>query len=139
MPKSKVALTAGGAGESPSGNRRRSRKSAPGSASGSRGKPAKPTITQRLIESISDPAKALELYYWSQERDLCDIMRAVIAMPPHTRGALAWFLALARTPEQISAAVDVTGNLNLSSADVRDALKIVLETNPELAGLGSQH
>ena len=63
-------------------------------------------------------ASRCELYYWSKEPGLLDVIRGIAAMPEQTRGALETFIALASEPKSVTASLDARGVLQLSSADV---------------------
>ncbi len=60
----------------------------------------------------------LELYYWSKEPGLLDIIRGIAAMPEQARAALESFVAMASEPKSVSATLDARGVLQLSSSDV---------------------
>jgi hypothetical protein len=87
------------------------------------GSPDARKLVRQLVETIDDPARAIELYYWSREDDLCQIMRGVIAMRPQTRAALRGFLAMSRKPEEIQATFDELGRMIFSSDEVTDMLQ----------------
>ena len=48
------------------------------------------------MAGCGNPAEALELYYWSREPGLIEIIRGIATMPESTRAAIEAFIALAR-------------------------------------------
>ena len=67
-----------------------------------------------LIVQAGDPAKILELHYWSQEPGALECIRAIVAMPIEARAALQAFLT-AQISQNISASLDPSGSLRLRS------------------------
>ena len=61
----------------------------------------------------SEPARAVEMAYWSEEPGLLEIIRAVACLRPETRMALLAFLSKASDARRISAATS-PGTLVLS-------------------------
>jgi len=94
-------------------------------------------LVERVVRELDSPARVIELYYWSRERHLLDIMRSIVAMSAPTREALDAFLAMAADPETIVASLDGSGRLSLSSPQVADALDLMREDRvamvPEIA------
>lgn len=86
--------------------------------------PTVDAVLQKILQQLGSPARVIEMYYWSRERDLLEITRAVAAMPQETREMLAAFLALSRDHETISAEFDPSGRLSLTSADVARSLDV---------------
>src|SRR5262249_31359993 len=78
-----------------------------------------------LITEHADPARVLELYYWSQEPALLEIIRGVMALPRVPRETLKTFLALARNPHLIQVSVDEFGRLMLCSQTATQPLPMV--------------
>ncbi len=76
---------------------------------------------ERLIRAIvggcATPAEALELYYWSREPGLIEIIRGIAAMPEETRASLEAFLALARGGKEVTGNLNRLGVLTLTSAE----------------------
>jgi hypothetical protein len=89
--------------------------------------PALDTLVERLLRQLDSPARVIELYYWSRERNLLDIMRSVVAMPARTREALETFLAMVADPETIVATMDSAGRLSLTSPRIGQALDLLSE------------
>jgi hypothetical protein len=66
-----------------------------------------------VARESSEPARAIEMTYWSEEPGLLEIIRAVACLRPETRTALLAFLAKAPDARRISAASN-QGDLVLS-------------------------
>lgn len=79
---------------------------------------------RNLFANCRDPVRLIELYYWSREPGLIDIIRGIVAMPDETRAAVEAFFAMAQEPEAIAAKFDPRGRLSLASPDVDRALAI---------------
>ena len=77
-------------------------------------------VARRIMKNVQSPARIVELYYWSQERHLRDLMRAFVMLPPRTQEVLLAFLQLNTDPEQVEAAIDAEGRVILSSATVKE-------------------
>lgn len=77
-------------------------------------------VLRRLVTTIQSPARIVELYYWSQERHLRDLMRAFVMLPPRTQDVLLAFLQLNTDPEQIHAAIDTEGRIILSPPQAKE-------------------
>ena len=67
-----------------------------------------------LIMQAGDPAKVLELHYWSQEPGALECIRAIVSMPVEARAALHAFLT-APVSQNIFASLDPSGSLRLRS------------------------
>ena len=78
-------------------------------------------VVERLIQTLAHgcdtPAKVLELYYWSREPGLLEVIRAIAAMREDARAAIEAFMALAGDVRSVSAALDARGVLTLASDD----------------------
>ena len=75
-------------------------------------------LMQVLLDGCDNPADLLELYYWSREPGLLEVIRGLVAMPEDSRAALEAFLTLARNPKTISASLDERGTLTFASPEV---------------------
>jgi hypothetical protein len=78
-----------------------------------------------MLAECEDPSRLLELYYFSREPDVLDIMRAVAAMPEEARASLEAFLAMSHEPTSITAKWDAAGRLTLASPQVGQAAAII--------------
>ena len=72
-------------------------------------------VVRRLMTTIRSPARIVELYYWSQERHLRDLMRSFVMLPPRTQEVLLAFLQLTTDPGLVNASIDAEGRMILSS------------------------
>lgn len=83
--------------------------------------PAKDRAAERLIRTLAvgcdSPAKVLELYYWSKEPGLIEVIRGIAAMREDVRAAIEAFIALAGDVKSASADLDGRGVLTLASAE----------------------
>jgi len=95
--------------------------------------PSLEELLERVIRQLDSPARVIELCYWSRERNLLDIMRAVVAMTETAREALEAFLSMAGEPENIAATLDPTGRLTLASPKVAQALDLLREDRNAMA------
>ena len=59
-------------------------------------------LLRRIVEECPHPARLIELYYWSAEHELADVMRQFIALSPEVRATLHAFLA---APERAPVAI----------------------------------
>ena len=81
-------------------------------------------VVRSVLHHIHSPARVIELYYWSQEEKLCDVIRAIVVMPPETREVLEAFLSMTRA-DTVTASLDTEGRLTLSSPDVSETLNLL--------------
>jgi hypothetical protein len=73
-------------------------------------------LLKSLVEDCPHPARLIELYYWSAEHELADVMRQYIALPPEVRAALHAFLMLVKDePGSVSAQIAANGELTFSA------------------------
>lgn len=70
-----------------------------------------------LVAGCGSPAEVLELYYWSREPGLLEIIRGIATMSEDTRAQIEAFIALASNSKSVRAEVDGRGVLTLSSAE----------------------
>src|SRR5262245_37710419 len=86
-----------------------------------------------LLAECGNPAKALELHYWSKEPGLLEIMRGIVMMPEAARATIEAFVILARDTRSVTARLDQRGLLTLASAQVTQtvALAQYAATNEE--------
>lgn len=93
-----------------------------------RTKPRKESKSERLIRMLmtggGKASSVLELYYWSREPGMIEIMRGIVAMPEETRGALEAFLALSRDPKTIRANISQAGVLMLAAPEAAQAVAL---------------
>lgn len=73
-------------------------------------------VLKSLVEQCQDPGRLMELYYWSAEHDLLDVMRQFIALSPGVRAKLHGFLMLVKdAPGSVTAEIGETGELTFSA------------------------
>jgi len=86
--------------------------------------PLLPDIVSRIVARC-DPARVMELYYWSEEPGLLEIIRAIAAMPEATREALESFISISGDPDSVVASWGATGRLSLESRGVGETLSVI--------------
>jgi hypothetical protein len=74
-------------------------------------------LVRALVAGCGSPAQVLELYYWSKEPGLIDVIRSIVAMPEETRATLEAFVAISRDAKSVVATLDRRGVLSLTSAN----------------------
>jgi len=82
-------------------------------------------IIRSMLAECGDSARLLELFYFSREPDVLEIMRAIAALPEEARAALDAFLAVSHDPVAITAKWDGAGRLTLSSPQVGQTMAII--------------
>jgi hypothetical protein len=87
--------------------------------------PAAERLIRALVAGCGSPAEVLELYYWSKEPGLIEVIRGIAAMPEDTRAAIEAFVALARDANSVTAILDPRGALTLASAEAAKAAALV--------------
>ena len=76
-------------------------------------------LISRLAINCKNPARILELFYWSREPELAEIMRNIIGLPDEAKTTLHAFFRLAESdPKSISVTVNADGDLTLTSSIV---------------------
>lgn len=91
-------------------------------------------LLKRIVADCRDPARLVELYYWSAEPELAEVMRQYIVLPTEVRAALHAFLMLvANDPGSVTHRITGEGEMILSSpatAEVARNLAMVGERPP---------
>jgi hypothetical protein len=95
------------------------------------------SVVRSLVTDYAEPARILELYYWSQEPGLPELIRALMALPPAQRAALQSFFAMISDPNFVSATIDPAGGLTLFSPDVAEALAATRNARQKVRHLAS--
>jgi len=73
-------------------------------------------LLKRIVEDCPHPGRLIELYYWSAERELADVMRQYIALSPEVRAALHAFLLLVKDePGSVTVRIAANGELAFSA------------------------
>jgi len=70
-------------------------------------------VIKTLVNGGTDSSRLLELYYWSQEPGVVELVRAYLEMSEQTRLTVGNFMLTAR-PQSVVAALDASGRLVLS-------------------------
>jgi hypothetical protein len=70
-------------------------------------------VIKTLVNGGTDSSRLLELYYWSQEPGIVELVRAYLEMNERTRLTVGNFM-LSAHPQSIVAALDSEGRLVLS-------------------------
>lgn len=93
-------------------------------------KPESARTTESLIRSLAhgckSPSELLELYYWSKEPGLIEVIRGIAAMREDVRSAIEAFIALAGDVKSASADLDGRGVLTLASAEAARTAALAL-------------
>src|SRR4030081_3842491 len=73
-------------------------------------------LLKRIVEECPHPARLIELYYWSAEHELAEVMRQYIALTPEVRAALHAFLLLVKDePGSVTVRIAANGELAFSA------------------------
>ncbi len=76
-------------------------------------------VLREIIDSCPNPARLLELYYWSAEEDLLEMLHRYIDLPEQPREALRAFMTMvADCPDSVVVGVSQNGDVTLSSPEV---------------------
>ena len=89
-----------------------------------RAKPRMPEVVNQIVAKC-DPARLMEIYYWSEEPGLLEIIRAVAGLSETARESLESFFALGGDPQSIIASWETDGRLTLESNNLGRALEVV--------------
>src|ERR1700747_1953094 len=83
-----------------------------------------PEVVSQIVARC-DHAKLMELYYWTQEPGLLEIVRAIAGMPESGREALESFFRLGGDPQSVTISWGTDGPLSLESNNLGQALEVV--------------
>jgi hypothetical protein len=93
-----------------------------------RDEPKLTELLKRILEECRDPARLIELYYWSAERDLAEVMRQYIALSPEVQAALHAFLMLVKDdPGSVTVQIAPNGEMTFSAPAATDLAKRITE------------
>ncbi len=94
------------------------RKLKSGAGAGTPGVPESPTwqIIRSLATAEADASRLLEMYYWTREPGIVEMIRAYLALPEQSQRHLNGFL-IGNQPQAIATAIDQQGRLILSGGD----------------------
>lgn len=76
-------------------------------------------LVNAILSECRDPARLLELYYWSTEPELLPIIRSLASLPIETRQQLGAFFS-ATDPEHVNATTGAHGGICLVPSDGRN-------------------
>jgi len=93
----------------------------PNGRSRHRREPSLQEVLRAVLHRAQSPSRMIELYYWSQEEKLCEMIRAIVAMQPQTRELLEAFLSMTAA-DTVTASLDGAGRLTLASQEVSETL-----------------
>ncbi|MFL4970862.1 MAG: hypothetical protein ACJ8EN_22155 [Xanthobacteraceae bacterium] len=82
-------------------------------------------ILESILADCLDSSSLLEIYYWTREPGMLDLIRAIAAMPEETRSALEGFFAMSHEPTAIAAKWDAAGRLTLASPQIGQTVAIM--------------
>lgn len=77
-------------------------------------------LIKTLANGSADTSRLLELYYWTREPGIVELIRAYLDMPERTQRSLSTFLLNGR-PGSISSAFDQQGRLVLGRSPAEQA------------------
>ena len=85
-------------------------------------------LLKRIAADCRDPARLVELYYWSAEPELAEVMRQYMALPDEVRAALHAFLMLvANDPGSVTHRITGEGEMILSSPATAEVARNLVE------------
>jgi hypothetical protein len=94
-------------------------------------------VVNQIIDRCDHP-RLMELYYWTQEPGLLEIIRAIAAMPDSGREALESFFRLGGDPQTIVANWETDGRLTLESDNLGRALQVVTYLMADPTGINRE-
>jgi hypothetical protein len=73
-------------------------------------------LLKRIVAQCRNPARLIELCYWSAEPELAEVMRQYIALPADVRAVLHTFLMLVKDePDSVNVRIGANGQMILSA------------------------
>jgi hypothetical protein len=88
-------------------------------------------VLKRIVEECPHPGRLIELYYWSAEHELAEVMRQYIALSPEVRAALHAFLLLVKdAPGSVKVRVAANGELAFSAPAAEELARKMAGTGP---------
>jgi hypothetical protein len=83
-------------------------------------------LLKRLVEECPHPARLIELYYWSAEHELAEVMRQYVGLSADVKVALHAFLMLVKDdPASVSVRIDPNGELTFTSPAGEELAKMM--------------
>jgi hypothetical protein len=84
-------------------------------------------VLKRMVEECPHPARLIELYYWSGEHQLADVMRQYIALSSEVRAALHAFLMLVKDePGSVTVQIAANGEMTFSAPAAEELAKRIV-------------
>jgi nucleoid-associated protein YgaU len=81
-------------------------------------------VLKRIVEECPHPARLIELYYWSGEHELAEVMRQYIALSAEVRAALHGFLMLVKDePGSVTVQIAANGEMTFSAPAAEELAK----------------
>lgn len=90
-------------------------------------------LIRTLVNGGTDTSRLLELYYWTREPGIVELIRAYLDMPERTQRSLSTFLLNGR-PGSISSAFDQQGRLVLGRLPVEQAGAFLVDRRRQIPG-----
>jgi hypothetical protein len=90
-------------------------------------------ILNSIVVTCGDPARVLELFYWSQEPEVLEIIRSLMSFSKQSRELLCSFLTSVADPRSISVEIGLPGQLTLVSPEIAEAM-LAMPYPPTRAG-----
>jgi hypothetical protein len=88
-------------------------------------------VLKRLLEDCPHPARLLELYYWSAEHELAEVMRQYVALSAEVRAALHAFLLLVKdAPGSVTVRIAENGELAFSAPAAAELARKMANAGP---------
>ncbi|MDO8875242.1 MAG: hypothetical protein Q8M24_20535 [Pseudolabrys sp.] len=89
-----------------------------GGGTGARSEPSGHTfeVIKSLVTGEAEASRLLEMYYWTREPEIFELIRAYLDLPERAQRQLSDFL-LKNRPQSVAAAIDEQGRLLLSADD----------------------
>jgi hypothetical protein len=73
-------------------------------------------VLHELVDQCEHPQLLLELYYWTVEPHLAELMRCFVMLPRDVQQTLHAFMAMTQSaPDSVKVTISQRGNLTLSS------------------------
>jgi hypothetical protein len=97
-------------------------------------------LLHQLANNCKHPARLIELYYWSREPELAEIMRQIVSLPEEAKGTLHAFFNLAKGDvASISVTVSADGDVTLTSPVVAELFITMMQTSAKAKSTNPLH
>jgi hypothetical protein len=92
-------------------------------------------LIKTLVNGGADTSRLLELYYWTREPGIVELIRAYLDLPERTQRSLSTFLLNGR-PQTIAGSFDQQGRLVLARIPVPEqAATLPMEKHRQVQGI----